>query len=86
LFLDASFFVMFGAVSGSYGSKMGAAFTHRARRGQGPELKRPLLALEEDAVERSVWKWMFKFRPPPKRWMTVTDPDRPSRIGYRRAR
>jgi len=34
----------------------------------------------------SVWKWMFKFNPPPKRWMTVTHPDRPSRIPYRRAR
>ncbi len=34
----------------------------------------------------SVWKWTFRFRPPPKRWMTVSVPVRPSTVPHRIAR
>jgi hypothetical protein len=33
-----------------------------------------------------VWKWTLRFSPPPKRWMTVAEPDRPARMPERRAR
>src|SRR5438046_3400869 len=36
--------------------------------------------------KRRVWKWTFSWRPPPKRWITVTAPLRPSRTPVRRAR
>src|SRR5437773_8714430 len=36
--------------------------------------------------KRRVWKWTFSWRPPPKRWITVTAPIRPSRTPVRAAR
>ena len=55
--------------------------------GRGRNSSRPSSSLAQKTPSKSsVWKWMFRFNPPPKRWMTVTHPDRPSRIPYRRAR
>ncbi len=55
--------------------------------GRGRKSSMPSSPLAQKTPSKSsVWKWMFKFNPPPKRWMTVTHPDRPSRIPYRRAR
>jgi hypothetical protein len=58
------------------------------RRGrQRPEIERvPLARSVEDAVQEQRVEMEVQFNPPPKRWMTVTHPDRPSRIPYRRAR
>jgi len=57
------------------------------RRRQGPEIKRAVRVPAKKTPSKSnVWKWRFRFNPPPKHWMTVTHPDRPSRIPRRRAR
>ena len=50
------------------------------RQRQGPELGRRFMALEEDAVEEQRVKMDVGFSPPPKRWITVSEPDRQARM------
>ena len=54
-------------------------------RGRKPSVS-PSPSAKKTPSKSSVWKWMFRFKRPPKRWMTVLDPDRPSQIPCRRAR